>query len=284
MREVRDEQLDDRQRRVRLRELDACLHILENALEQDETRMSRGLASRLFPCVQGIWPGMTLTQALDRAFEAQEAYLLPGECVVNRAPGPSPPQVSGVEPPPVMALLEVASRTTASSPPAPVPVLDRASARTLTERIRRARRETCVLLLEAHERRAASALGYATWEQYVTTEFGLSRSRSYELLDQGRVIVSVQSTVGVDELPDISAYAASQVKTQLPELLRALRARLPSTGAQDVQSLITELVRSFRKRAGQQVASRRGGPEGGGALSSAARRRRAVTAEPARSA
>jgi hypothetical protein len=115
-----------------------------------------------------------------------------------------------------MALVEVTSRTVASPPPAPVTTLDQASARSLTERIRRARHETCVFLLEAHEGCAASALGYATWKLYVTTEFGLSRSRSYELLDQGRVIVSVHATVGLDELPNISAYAASQVKTQPP--------------------------------------------------------------------
>src|SRR5919106_4677116 len=44
------------------------------------------------------------------------------------------------------------------------------------------------LLLEAHNRRAWQALGYKTWEEYVKTEFDLSRRRSYQLLDQARVI------------------------------------------------------------------------------------------------
>src|SRR5262249_20100406 len=56
-------------------------------------------------------------------------------------------------------------------------------ARKLTIRIRAGMRQACLLLLEAHDRGAWKAMGYRSWDNYVHQEFGLSRSRSYELLD-----------------------------------------------------------------------------------------------------
>lgn len=47
--------------------------------------------------------------------------------------------------------------------------------------------EAWELLLEAHDRHAWRVLGYDSWGEYVRTEFDMSRSRSYQLLDQARV-------------------------------------------------------------------------------------------------
>ena len=47
--------------------------------------------------------------------------------------------------------------------------------------------EAWELLLEAHNRQAWKVLGYDSWGEYVHTEFDMSRSRSYQLLDQANV-------------------------------------------------------------------------------------------------
>src|SRR5882757_7608139 len=90
--------------------------------------------------------------------------------------------------------------------------LEEADARDLTERIRNATQHVYMLLLEAHARRAWIALGYRSWERYVQSEFGISRSRSYQLLDQGRVTTIIQSTAGLSRPLDIHPYAAAQLK------------------------------------------------------------------------
>jgi len=88
------------------------------------------------------------------------------------------------------------------------PPLTRTAARDLTDRIKRAATQICLLLLEAHDGRAWSSLGYRSWEAYARQEFRMSRSRSYELLDQARVLQAVRSAAEISAIPDISAYAA----------------------------------------------------------------------------
>lgn len=126
-------------------------------------------------------------------------------------------------------------------------------ARLLTERIRTATRHVCILLRMVHERRAWVPLGYASWEQYVQTEFSISRSRSYELLDQANVILDLRSTAGMTELPDVSAYVALQIKARLPQIKEALRERVRNARGRKVVDIVTELVDEHR----QQVAQSR---------------------------
>lgn len=74
--------------------------------------------------------------------------------------------------------------------------MSKGEAKALTDRIRHAVDGLWALLLEAHERKAWKVLGYATWEEYVSQEFSMSRQRSYQLLDQGRVIVAIREATG----------------------------------------------------------------------------------------
>jgi len=134
--------------------------------------------------------------------------------------------------------------------------LEEAAARELTERIRNATQQVCMLLLEAHARRAWIALGYKSWERYVHSEFGISRSRSYQLLDQGRVTVVIQSTAGLSGPLDIHPYAAAQLKPRLAEIVEVVRARtagLPEPQARDV---VAEVIRSERGLASRDRSPR----------------------------
>lgn len=129
--------------------------------------------------------------------------------------------------------------------PAP---LDEPAARSLTERIKRAVGNTCVLLLEAHSRRAWCALGYATWEQYVRAEFGLSRSRSYELLDHARIVRTIEVAAGVSGIADISTFAARQLKPRLQELAAEVRIRTANAPQSQLAGIVARVIGEQRAK------------------------------------
>lgn len=66
-------------------------------------------------------------------------------------------------------------------------------ARALTDEIQQSAERTYSLLLRAHEGEAWAALGYGSWRDYATTEFNMSQSRAYQLLDQARVVRSIEA-------------------------------------------------------------------------------------------
>lgn len=104
---------------------------------------------------------------------------------------------------------------------------DRAAAQNLTDRIRSTVENLSGLLAEAHERRAWKALGYRSWEAYVRAEFAMARSRSYQLLDQARVIAAVREAAGrVSTSVDISEAAARDIRADLPAVATEIRARI----------------------------------------------------------
>jgi len=74
--------------------------------------------------------------------------------------------------------------------------LSKSEAKKLTQKIKAAVDEVWALLIQAHAGKAWKALGYPTWEAYVSAEFSMSRQRSYQLLDQGRVILAVREAAG----------------------------------------------------------------------------------------
>lgn len=74
--------------------------------------------------------------------------------------------------------------------------LSETEATKLTKKIKIAVDDLWALLIQAHEGKAWKALGYSTWEAYVSAEFSMSRQRSYQLLDQGKVIKAVREAAG----------------------------------------------------------------------------------------
>ena len=94
-------------------------------------------------------------------------------------------------------------------------------AKDLTEAIRAAVERVWDLLLRAHETRAWELLGYDTWDQYVRREFSISRSASYRLLTQGRVIRALSAAAGAEL--DVTARRAELVRDDLPSLGEEMR-------------------------------------------------------------
>lgn len=87
-----------------------------------------------------------------------------------------------------------------------------AEARTLTDDIRRGVERVHLLLVRSYEWGAWRALGYDSWRDYAMAEFGMSKSRAYELLDQARVIKAIEGATGAGSgIPEINAGQAAEL-------------------------------------------------------------------------
>ena len=76
------------------------------------------------------------------------------------------------------------------------------AARALTDEVKRDAEALWAKLLDLYEGKAHEALGYTSWGDYYTAEFGGSRSAAYRLLEAGRVALAIVSpNVGTDQLP-----------------------------------------------------------------------------------
>lgn len=217
--------IDDRRTdRLRLKLLDGCLQQLEEAHERNHVTVPSNVAARVQPHVRTVQPGMLISEAISLVLRAQEPYL--GNEVAN---GVVVPELAGYEEP-----------------------MDEASARLLTEQIKQASRQVCMLLFDAHRRRAWIALGYSSWDEYIQCEIGLSRTRSYELLDQGRVIRAIMAAAGISGFPDISAYAAEQIKPYLAEVIEAVRERTAGASEPEALEIVSQVVRERRTLIAQE--------------------------------
>ena len=244
---------DLRRKRQELSLLDRCLDELETAHERGQVRLTNDMARRLGRFVGGLAPAMSISDAMQRVFQAQQRYLdasaLEGEFEVIAFEAPrQAPRTS-------LAAQQVQTGGCSARP------LDEAGARSLTARIREATREVCLLLLQAHQQRAWRALGYESWSAYVHEELGMSRSRSYELLDHARVIRTLQAAADTTEVPEVSPYMARQIKPLLDDVVANLRRRLAASPERSIparMSIILSTVEEQRRLIAQQPVSERG--------------------------
>jgi hypothetical protein len=222
--------------RQRLRILDGCLQSLEDAHERDESLVPPHVMKSFWHHLPWLATTMSIRHAIDSVFAEQESILR--EAGAWNGDGRTSMRLGGGPASPARI------REFATMEP-----LDEAGARKLTAQIRTATRQVCLLLLEAHERRVWVVLAYTRWEDYVSAEFGFSRSRSYELLDQARVILAVQEAASLPEVPDISGYAASQIKHHLPEITEEIRACARESGGAVPMRQVLDTVGAYRAQA-----------------------------------
>jgi len=214
-----------------------CLTVLEDAHERDEQIVSPSVSAKVRPFVSGIVTGMPIAQALDLVFRAQDDCL---QCATRG-------NEYGAGAIDVSTLMESAGGPRGDAQSIAEP-LDARAARALTEKIKSAANNFSLLLLEAQERQAWVALGYRTWERYVRQEFGLSRTRSYELLDHGRLIRAIQATTGVSLIEDIPPYAARKVKPYFGQFIAGLKSRVEGKSAEEIPLIVSDVIRNARPR------------------------------------
>lgn len=140
-----------------------------------------------------------------------------------------------------------------------VQVLAKAEARRLTdairsnlEEMRRADEHIWQLLMVAYDRGAWRALGYGSWREYATVEYGLSQTRAYELLDKARVVTAIEDAIGnFSDASEISARDVAALKKRLDEVTSALRERISgSLSPDEIRSIVLQVVAELRGGAG----------------------------------
>lgn len=139
-----------------------------------------------------------------------------------------------------------------------VPALTEDEARSLTERIRETVESAWRLLLEAHERRAWTAMGYATWAQYVGDEFGMSRTHSYAVLDVGRVTRAIEEAAGVSCMQDITERDARVIKPHLHAVTDRIRRETAGQPPERVVNMVGRIIEDNRIVDPEVVAERLG--------------------------
>lgn len=77
-----------------------------------------------------------------------------------------------------------------------------------------------ILLKRAHDEKAWVSLGYKSWSHYIESEFEFSRARSYQLLNQARVIEVINEASGVPIY--LSERDARSITKRLPEITEKL--------------------------------------------------------------
>lgn len=122
-------------------------------------------------------------------------------------------------------------------------------ARQLTNTIRDASEVLWVLIARAHAGKAWTALGYDSWEHYVREEFNMSRSRSYQLLDQARVIAAVESVVPEGTEVHITEAAARDLKSVIEDAVPEIREKTAGMAADEATSVVDEILAEHRDKA-----------------------------------
>lgn len=126
--------------------------------------------------------------------------------------------------------------------------LTEVEARSLTETIRNAVDVVWALIARAHAGGAWKALGYDTWAEYVREEFDMSRSRSYQLLDQARVVREIEAAVPEGTSVRITEAAARDLKGVLEEVVPEIRERTEGLDPEDAADVLDEIVAEQRER------------------------------------
>lgn len=110
--------------------------------------------------------------------------------------------------------------------------LNEQQARAITNKIRSRTEELWVLVKAAYDGKAWKALGYHGWGDYARTEFDVSRSRAYQLIDQAKVITELKK---VSTNVDISEAQARAIKPVIKEVAAEIKAKIVA-GADPVET------------------------------------------------
>lgn len=128
------------------------------------------------------------------------------------------------------------------------PEMNEVEAREITEAIRSTATATYVLLTIAHERSAHKALGYATWADYVNTEFDVSAQRSYQLLDHGKAIAAIEAAAPEGTVIKLTEAQARDIKRELPNITERVSEETRDQSPEDAQETVDRIIDEVREQ------------------------------------
>lgn len=127
--------------------------------------------------------------------------------------------------------------------------LNNEQAKQLTHSIRDAAEVIWILIARAHAGKAWKALGYDSWEEYVKEEFSMSRSRSYQLLDQAKVISAIEEALPEGSKITMSEAAARELRAVLEEAIPEIRKATENLEGEDAVKVTEEILSKYREKA-----------------------------------
>jgi N6-adenosine-specific RNA methylase IME4 len=127
--------------------------------------------------------------------------------------------------------------------PAVTGQLDAGEARRLTDEVKRDAAALWTKLLRLYEGAAHVALGYTSWGAYFEAEFGGSSSRTYQLLDAGRVAGVLADSTIVERPNEAQARELVPLLDQPDELVEVVLELRAEHGDRVTAELIREQVR-----------------------------------------
>jgi hypothetical protein len=104
------------------------------------------------------------------------------------------------------------------------------------------------LLLEAHDRRAWSALGYSTWAAYVSQEFRFTKQRSFQLLDHARFVSALEDATGRSTAVDLPERVTRDLKAYRTAIVEAVRVRAAHAPDEDLPHLVRTVIKGAEWR------------------------------------
>lgn len=125
-------------------------------------------------------------------------------------------------------------------------VMTKAAAEELTNSIRAAATATYILVKRAHDGKAWKSLGYDTWEQYVTKEFDMTTSRSYQLINQANVIKEIESVVPDGTPVSLTEKEARDIKAELPRITKTIKDKTSKVSPDEAASTVGKIVSDAR--------------------------------------
>jgi hypothetical protein len=131
--------------------------------------------------------------------------------------------------------------------------LNNEQAKQLTHSIRDAAEVIWILIARAHAGKAWKALGYDSWEEYVKEEFNMSRSRSYQLLDQAKVITAIEEALPEGSKITMSEAAARELRTVLEEAIPEIRKATENLEGEEAVKVTEEILAKYREKAHADV-------------------------------
>jgi hypothetical protein len=119
------------------------------------------------------------------------------------------------------------------------------------------------MLEEAHRRKAWKALGYRMWEEYTTAEFHMSRSRSYQLIDQARTMLALEEAIGDTEivLPELDGGQVAAIKGDVEVIAEEIKAEIAEVveeqgtkvSPEQAAEIIQEAIKTAKDRKAAKV-------------------------------
>jgi hypothetical protein len=136
--------------------------------------------------------------------------------------------------------------------------LTKIQAKRLTDRIRKGAEGLFQLVAEAYNGQAWLALDYGSWEQYIESEFDMTRQNAYRLLTQASVTQALEQAAGVKLPPGtVSARQAEAIKSNLPEVVekvaKATKGTRRSLRVSKVKAEVEEGARHARVTPSEEV-------------------------------